>query len=308
MDVVRYGEWEIAVDREKTKEYYQQYVVNEKQAHRDYLQYCEQLSEEEQRFFESFAIRPSCYATDCVGEETIDFCCEGYYLVCGKYLKYPEDKVVTFEDAIAALKELFEKDFEGDSILSTIRIGRFSFDFQCEAHSLANIPDNIPEGFICIRFSWDDQVALDAMDNQQGEEVITPIVDGNVEETALLTFLKERISETNTLDEIIDAFEEMCQTPIEDDLLMLEYGVFDWTGEDLFYFELVRQYPDGDGEYYQLRVSLALAPDHECRELEEVLWSDDTDENFFAYIRKSSGYAYAKNHPIKALDIRIDQT
>lgn len=301
MNIVRYGEWEIAVDREKTKEYYQRYVVNENQANRNFLKYCEQLSEEEKRFFESFAILPACYATDCL-EETNAYICEGYYLVCGKYLHYPEDKVLTLEDALAALEELFENDFESDTVLSTIGVGRFRFDFQCEAHSLASIPENIPEGFICIRFSWD------AMDENPSEEMIVPKDNSDMDQMALVSFLKERISENNTLDEIIDVFEEMCQTPIEEDLLMIEYGVFDWTDEDLFYFELVRQYPDGKGEYYQLRVSLVYAPDQACMELEDTLWSDDTDENFFTYIRKSSGYAYAQNHPIKALDIQIGQT
>ena len=56
----------------------------------------------------------------------------------------------------------------------------------------------------------------------------------------------------------------------------------------------------------QLRVSLVYAPDQACMELEDTLWSDDTDKNFFTYIRKSSGYA--QNHPIMALDIQIGQT
>ena len=124
----------------------------------------------------------------------------------------------------------------------------------------------------------------------------------------LLEFLKNNISVNNTIDEIINIFEEMCKTPIEQDLLLNEYGVYDFTGEDLFYYDLVRQYPDGEDEYYQLRVSVVFSPDEENRGLEDTLWSDDTSENFFHYIRKSSGYEYAKNHIIKSIDIRIDQT
>ena len=124
----------------------------------------------------------------------------------------------------------------------------------------------------------------------------------------LLKFLNDNISESNTVDEIIDVFEEMCKTPIEEDLLLLEYGVCDFNDEELFCFDLVRQYPDGDGEYYQLRVSLTFVPDKENAKLEDTLWSDDTDENFFDYIRKSSGYNYAKNHQIKSIDILKDQT
>ena len=132
--------------------------------------------------------------------------------------------------------------------------------------------------------------------------------DNEVDSVSLLNFLKDNISTDNTVDEIINVFEEMCKTPVEEDLLLLEYGVYDFTGEELFYFDLVRQYPDGEGEYYQLRVSLMFSPDEINRELQDTLWSDDTNENFFDYIRKSSGYEYAKNHVIKTIDIRIDQT
>ena len=124
----------------------------------------------------------------------------------------------------------------------------------------------------------------------------------------LLEYFKSNISISNSLDEIINVFEEMCKTPIEEDLLLNEYGVYDFTGENLFYYDLVRQYPDGEDEYYQLRVSIMFCPDEENCALQDTLWSDDSDENFFDYIKKSDGYAYAKAHEFKSIDIRIDQT
>ena len=60
--------------------------------------------------------------------------------------------------------------------------------------------------------------------------------DGEAKGMSLLNFLKENISNDNTVDEIINVFEEMCKTPIEEDLLLTEYGVYDFTGEELFYF------------------------------------------------------------------------
>lgn len=124
----------------------------------------------------------------------------------------------------------------------------------------------------------------------------------------MLDFLKRNISTENTLDEIIDIFAEMCKTPIEDDVLLLQYGVYDFTGEDLFEFELTRQYPDGNGEYYQLSVCMYFSPDEENRQLVDTLWSDDNDEDFFDYIRKSSGYAYSKNHKFNSVEITLDET
>ena len=124
----------------------------------------------------------------------------------------------------------------------------------------------------------------------------------------LLEYLKQNITTDVSLDEILSIFEEMCKTPIEEDLLLNEYGVYDFTGEDLFYYDLVRQYPDGEDEYFQLRVSIMFSPDEENRFLQDTLWSDDSDENFFDCIKKSDGYAYAKAHEFKSIDIRIDQT
>lgn len=145
--------------------------------------------------------------------------------------------------------------------------------------------------------------------NEKGqEETDKTNLNDEVETMDLLDFLKKNISADNTTDEIIDVFQQMCKTPIEEDLLLLEYGVYDFDEEDLFYFDLVRQYPDGDGGYYQLRVSLMFAPDKENRRLNDTLWSDDTNQNFFDYIRRSSGYDYAKNHKFKSIDIRIDRT
>lgn len=124
----------------------------------------------------------------------------------------------------------------------------------------------------------------------------------------LLRFLKCNICKKNTIDEIISVFEEMCKIPIDDDLLLNEYGVYRFSGEDLFYYDLVRQYPDGEGEYYQLRVSVMFEPDDENRNITDTLWSDDTNENFFDYIRNAEGYEYVKTHNFKSIDIRRDQT
>lgn len=124
----------------------------------------------------------------------------------------------------------------------------------------------------------------------------------------LLEYLKCHISVGDPLDEIIAVFEEMCKTPIEEDLLLNEYGMVEFAEEEVFFYDLVRQYPDGEEEYYQLRVSVMFSPDEENCDLEDTLWSDDTEESFFDYIRKSEGYDYAKSHKAKSIDIRIDQT
>lgn len=133
-----------------------------------------------------------------------------------------------------------------------------------------------------------------------------PQYDENAE--SMLEYLKSSISTDNTLDEIIDIFAEMCQMPLEDDILLNEYGVYYFTGKGMFHYDLVRQYPDGAGGYYQIRVSVMFSPDKDNLLLYDALWSDETDGDFFDYIRKSKGYSYAENHKIMSIDIRIDQT
>ena len=129
-----------------------------------------------------------------------------------------------------------------------------------------------------------------------------------VDSDALLEYLRDNIEAESTVDEVIDVFSQMCDTHIEDDLLLFEYGTFDFTGEDLFYFELVRQYPDGDGEYYQITVSLTFLPDEENAKLSGAHWSDLISGNFFDYIRGTDAYNYAKANSARSIDIFINYT
>ena len=135
-------------------------------------------------------------------------------------------------------------------------------------------------------------------------------INENVDRTALLEYLKNNITVDSTADEIIEVFRQMCQTPIAGDLLLNEYGAYDlsFTGNKCFYYDLVRQFPDSEGEFYQIRVSMVFPVDDENSRLFKTIWSDSTDEDFFTYIRRFPGYDYVSSHDIKDIDIRIEQT
>ena len=115
-----------------------------------------------------------------------------------------------------------------------------------------------------------------------------------------------QINKGQTLDEIILLFEQMCQIPIKDDLLLFETGVFDFTGEDLYYFCLVRQYPNEDDEYYQIHVDILYKPHDLYNNINEQAWSDEV--NYFDYIRKSKIYDLLKNQEIDHVEVYIDET
>ncbi len=146
MRTVQYGEFEISVDIEKTREYYRNYEISDTQANRNFAKYCEALSDEEREFFDAFAIDPVCCDIEHIGvSKNGDFPCGGYYFVCGEYIKFPPEQLLTIE-------ELTENDFTDDRPDPRIDIGLFQFDFQCAEYACSDIPEDMPEGFICIRF------------------------------------------------------------------------------------------------------------------------------------------------------------
>lgn len=146
MKSIQYGEWKIAVDIEKTKEYYSNYSLNPSQANRNFCEYCKTLTSEEKHFFQNFGITPECCEIEHIGaSKKKEFPCGGYYLVCGKYEEYPLENLITVE-------ELAANDFEDDRDDPRIQIGIFEFDFQCEDYVIKDIPEDMPEGFICVRF------------------------------------------------------------------------------------------------------------------------------------------------------------
>ena len=164
MNIVQYGEWEVAVDIEKTKEFYQNYVINNNQANRNFAAYCNAMSADEKVFFDSFGITPECCDIEHIGvNKKKEFPCGGYYFICGEYLKYPKEALISVE-------ELAENSFEDDRDDPRINIGLFEFDFQCEEHIIKNIPENIPGGFICVRFWCENMRWL--LDEKPSENMI----------------------------------------------------------------------------------------------------------------------------------------
>ncbi|MBP3451696.1 MAG: DUF4275 family protein [Agathobacter sp.] len=146
MNTLQYGDWKIEVDIERTKEYYNAYEKNNNQANRNFAEYCKNLTIEERAFFDAFGIDPTCCQIEYIGtDKKGNSPCGGYYYVCGKYLEYPSEELITIE-------ELAENDFIDERPDPRIDIGMFQFDFQCGDYIINDIPEDIPQGFICIRF------------------------------------------------------------------------------------------------------------------------------------------------------------
>ena len=150
--IVQYGEWKIEVDTEETKRYYnsQRLAYPQKyqlQANRNLAKYCEMMSDDEKSFFNSFGIDPVYTELSTIGvSRKGEYPCGGNYFVCGKYLEHPEEIVLTPEDLFdESGNEIEYPDYR-------VTMGLFQFDFQYPGDEFSEIPEDIPEGFICISF------------------------------------------------------------------------------------------------------------------------------------------------------------
>ena len=125
----------------------------------------------------------------------------------------------------------------------------------------------------------------------------------------LLEFLKENLSGGESVESIVDVFEEMCSIPLDIDAVLFETGVFPFCGKDMFIFSLTRQYPnDTDDEFYQLHVEIYYEPDSDNSGMNECIWSMHTDENIFDTVRRSPAYEYARCHEYLSYEISLDET
>lgn len=125
----------------------------------------------------------------------------------------------------------------------------------------------------------------------------------------LVAYLKNAITDKMPLENIVDVFEQMCQVPIEEDMILFETGTYSFTGEPFFYFSLVRQFPNNiDDEFYQIHVDVLYVPTDENEAFQSSVWDGDVEGNIFDYIRKSPDFAYAKNEEYVRVDIFLTET
>lgn len=123
-----------------------------------------------------------------------------------------------------------------------------------------------------------------------------------------IELLKQSIRIDTPLSDIVKAFEKMCSIPIDNDLILFETGTYSFTGESLFYFSLVRQFPNNDGEYYQIHTDILYKPDKRNKKLHNTVWSDSIKGDIFEYIRNSKAFEYAEHETPLRVDIHMDET
>lgn len=109
--------------------------------------------------------------------------------------------------------------------------------------------------------------------------------------------LKALLKEAGFHDEAPDlvtaweTFKKMCEYEFDcaEDELLFETGVYDFTGKELYYLYIVRQFTiEVEGEYdylEQLRMEFSYEPEGELKEMEEIISTFEFDDDFGEFIK-----------------------
>ena len=124
-----------------------------------------------------------------------------------------------------------------------------------------------------------------------------------------LEYLKERITDKMSLEEMVAIFEDLCREPIDDEMILFEVGTFtSISDKPLFQFSLVRQVPNEDEEFYQVHLDIFYEACRENQIFSESTWDEDLEENIFDYIRNSEVFVYAKEQEYLAVKMYLEET
>ena len=98
--------------------------------------------------------------------------------------------------------------------------------------------------------------------------------------------LKDKIGEdADDIKKVWETFKDFCKEPVEgeeDKEILFQCGIYDFTGEELFHFDFVRQFTVYEEDEYsrmeQIHCEFLFNPTVELRKLEVEEWSMDYDD------------------------------
>lgn len=75
-----------------------------------------------------------------------------------------------------------------------------------------------------------------------------------------------------SLEDTVNVFEEMCDTPFDEEIILFETGTFTrLSNKPLFQISMVRQVPNDDEEFYQVHLDIFYKPTSENAEFREFI-------------------------------------
>jgi hypothetical protein len=124
------------------------------------------------------------------------------------------------------------------------------------------------------------------------------------------SYLKNKIGYITEIDKVWSTFKSFGRVPVqgeEEVALLFQCGVYDFTGEELFYLDFVRQFTvyEGDEEsgMEQLHCEFVFTPTDELRKLEASEWYFDSDgdvDDFYTMVENLEEFTTPLRHtPLK---------
>ncbi|MFP5110556.1 hypothetical protein ACSU6B_28195 [Neobacillus sp. C211] len=100
------------------------------------------------------------------------------------------------------------------------------------------------------------------------------------------SYLKDKIGvDADTVKKVWEIFKDFCKEPVkgeEEKEILFQCGVYDFTGEELFHYDFVRQFTVFEEDEYshmeQLHCEFLFKPTDELRKLEVAEWSMEYDD------------------------------
>ncbi|MEY2196975.1 hypothetical protein AB7942_30390 [Neobacillus sp. BF23-41] len=125
------------------------------------------------------------------------------------------------------------------------------------------------------------------------------------------SYLKDKIGEdADDIKKVWEAFKIFSKEPVEGEEereILFQCGVYDFTGEELFHYDFVRQFSIFEDDEYshmeQLHCEFLFKPTDELRKLEVEEWSMDyaNIDDFFNHIENLQEFKVPLNlKPIKS--------
>ncbi|PFP22723.1 hypothetical protein COJ96_25145 [Bacillus sp. AFS073361] len=129
------------------------------------------------------------------------------------------------------------------------------------------------------------------------------------------SYLKDKVGiDSKDIKKVWETFKNFCKEPVEgeeDKEILFQCGVYDFTGEELFHFDFVRQFTIYEEDEYsqmeQLHCEFLFKPTFELRKLEVEEWSMDYDDidDFLTHIENLQEFKIPLN--LKPIILEIYQ-
>ena len=138
-----------------------------------------------------------------------------------------------------------------------------------------------------------------------------PREDINYEDMEIYKSLHGAVTEESTLEEMLTAFEEMSEIPVDSVSNMFLYEVYSYEmdGADYLLCHIVRQVDEpGTTEYIQLHLDITYLLEEDMRDFKTCVWYDNDPMGFLNHIRNGEIYRTLEGKPIHSRLVSIDST